>query len=125
MNLTAAEPKLILPACNSNAASFFDRQELSDCHVVTDLDGKIRPCHKVVLCSASDCFKAMFVSCDMLEASSSKVAIKDADPAVVDKLLRHMYGLEVGVPMRDVGHRWLNAGQIYVQYQQVHAAHWS
>jgi hypothetical protein len=44
----------------------------------------------------------MFVGCDMLEASSSKVVIKDADPAVVDKLLRHMYGLEVGFPVDEV-----------------------
>jgi hypothetical protein len=90
MSLTAFEPELILPPCNSNAASFHNCQELSDCQVVTHLDGRIRPCHKVVLCSASDCFKAMFVSCDMLEANSSKVVIQDADPAVVDKLLSHM-----------------------------------
>jgi hypothetical protein len=45
----------------------------------------------------------MFVSSDMLEASSGRVVIKEAAPEVVELLLRHMYGLEVQLQVQQVG----------------------
>jgi hypothetical protein len=96
------EQTLTLAPCNSNAASFFDCKDLSDCEVVISADGRAISCHKFALSAASAVFKAMFVSSDMLEANSGKVVIKDAEPAVVELLLRHMYGIEVHVPMQQV-----------------------
>jgi hypothetical protein len=97
-----AEQTLTLAPCNSNAASFFNSKDLSDCEVVIAADGRTVSSHKFALSAASAVFRAMFVSSDMLEANSGKVVVKDAEPAVVELLLRHMYGVEVQVPMQQV-----------------------
>jgi hypothetical protein len=96
------EQTLTVPPCNSNAASFFDSEDFSDCEVVIGADGRAISCHKFALSAASAVFRAMFVSSDMLEATSGKLVIKDAEPAIVKLLLRHMYGIEVQVPMQQV-----------------------
>lgn len=38
----------------------------------------------------------------MLEASSGRVVIKEAEPEVMQLLLQHMYGLEVQVAVQQV-----------------------
>ncbi|WIA39435.1 hypothetical protein OEZ86_005537 [Tetradesmus obliquus] len=57
----------------------------------------------------------MFVSSDMLEASSGRVVIKEAEPEVVQLLLQDMYGLEVQVAVQQVAALYQLADQYQVQ----------
>jgi hypothetical protein len=95
-----AQHTLILPPSGSNMMPFYNNQELSDCEICTE--GKVHKCHRLVLSAASAAFRAMFASSEMLEASSGRVVVKDTAPEVMEKLLQHMYGLEVQVPIEQV-----------------------
>ncbi|XP_045191617.2 kelch-like protein 24 [Mercenaria mercenaria] len=59
------------------------------------VDGKVFPCHKVILCAMSSYFEAMF-NHDMIETRGGIVTLYDIEPEIFDRLLRFMYtGVEV------------------------------
>ncbi|XP_052231370.1 kelch-like protein 24 [Dreissena polymorpha] len=59
------------------------------------VDGRVFPCHKVVLSAMSPYFEAMF-NHDMIETRGGIVTLYDIEPDVFDCLLRYMYtGVEV------------------------------
>lgn len=80
---------------------FFGSDELSDCMVVTT-DGTRTPCHKVALASSSPVFRAMFTTSRGMAEGSGTVHVQAAEPAIVQLLLRHMYGINVKVPLQDL-----------------------
>ncbi len=54
------------------------------------VDGVEFPCHKVILCAASNYFKAMF-SCDLKESRLGKVFIENISPWTMKRLLDYIY----------------------------------
>lgn len=116
MAATNSPVHLSLKGCQSNVAAFFDRQDLSDCSIVTPESEECcctLLCHKLALCSASPVFKAMFTS-DVMESASNRVTIQNAEPSVVEMLVRHMYGLYVSVPLQQVPDLYKLADQYQV-----------
>lgn len=59
------------------------------------VDGKVFPCHKVILCAMSPYFEAMF-NHDMIESRGGIVTLYDIEPEIFERLLKFMYtGVEV------------------------------
>lgn len=54
------------------------------------VDGKVFPCHKVILCAMSPYFEAMF-NHDMVETRGGIVTLYDIEPEIFECLLRFMY----------------------------------
>lgn len=82
----------------SGASALWGTTDLSDCTVITE-NGRTFQCHKTVLYAASPVLQAMFTSgAAMSEGSSSTITVRDADPAVVEVLLRAIYCTKVDVP---------------------------
>jgi hypothetical protein len=66
--------------------------------VAVTAGGRTFPAHRVVLAAASPAFLGMLDG-GMREAREAAVELRDADPAVVELLLRHIYGGAMEVPL--------------------------
>ncbi len=72
------------------------RQDLSFCDIVLSVDGDDYPCHKIVLCSFSPYFKAMF-SGELAESKQNKVSINGVESAMIKALVDYAYTSEVTI----------------------------
>lgn len=54
------------------------------------VDGRVFPCHKVILCAMSSYFEAMF-NHDMIESRGGIVTLYDIEPEIFERLLKFMY----------------------------------
>ena len=77
------------------------RQELSFCDITLAVDGDEYPCHKIVLCSFSPYFKAMF-SGDLAESKQDKVSINGVESAMIKLLVDYAYTSEVHITKHNV-----------------------
>ena len=77
------------------------RQDLSFCDKTLSVDGDDFPCHKIVLCSFSPYFKAMF-SGDMAESKQDKVSINGVESAMIKLLVDYAYTSEVHITKSNV-----------------------
>lgn len=73
-------------------------------------------CHKLVLCSSSPVFEAMFQSAMSEAQPRSTVVIKEVSHTVLQQLLRFMYGLDVCVPVTEA----MDLYALADQYQVIH-----
>lgn len=81
-----------------DTAQFWSSPDFSDCTVCTE-NGRTLPCHKSILCAASPVLRAMFTSSSaMSDASSNSITIREAEPEVVELLLKAIYCMTVDVP---------------------------
>jgi hypothetical protein len=71
-----------------NLFSFKNECLFTDIYIY--VDGVEFPCHKVILCAASNYFKAMF-SCDLKESRLGKVFIENISPWTMKRLLDYIY----------------------------------
>ncbi len=86
----------------------------SHCRLICKDVATIFPAHKVVLCSASDVFKAMFNHQDLSEARTSVVEIEDTDSGTMEAFLRFLYTGELDFPASlDNAERLLSVAEKY------------
>lgn len=67
----------------------FLQDEFSDVKILCE--GKIFPCHKIILCSQSEVFKSMLSNTNMVEASSGEIKIVEYSANVMESLLYFLY----------------------------------
>eukprot|EP00877_Chromochloris_zofingiensis_P009889 jgi/Chrzof1/5153/Cz15g13150.t1 len=128
IDMSAALTAPAAPDKRANANMWGD-ELLSDC-IVRARDGSSYRCHRVLLCTASPVFHAMFANA-MSESQQQEVTIQAADAAVVLLMLQHVYGLSITVPLPLLMKCMAVAAQYQVEYLhatincwlKVHAAH--
>lgn len=93
LQLGCSDPLQLSPARGAVSMShFYNSQELSDCTVVAEQDGRTFAAHKFALCAAWPVFRAMLVSSSsMAEAASSQVVMREVPGEVVEVLLQLIY----------------------------------
>ena len=77
-----------LQQISQHFGKLFNDKEFSDVEI--ECEGETFSCHKVILSTRSDIFKAMFQA-DMIENRTKKVLIEDIDSVVVKEMLYFIY----------------------------------
>jgi hypothetical protein len=85
---TSLNKRLFESEMSANFVRFRNENLFTDVSIY--VDGVEFPCHKVIICAASQYFKAMF-SCDLKEARMGKVFIENISPWTMKRILDFIY----------------------------------
>jgi speckle-type POZ protein len=84
-----AKLPLVITSLSTDLCSLWQEQYLHD--LIIKCEGKTFPCHKVILASRSEVFKAMLTQEDSLERIKNEVEIKDSSPEALGSFLEFLY----------------------------------